>query len=103
VVGGASVTSIQDTPISEYEKIQSVDARGVFLCMKYQLKVMTKQDVPTRKRASRGVIVNIASRASLEGVPKFGAYCTAKHGVLGMSRVAAVGASLSGEPFTVER
>lgn len=41
-------------------------------------------------RSSRGVIVNMASRASLEGVPKFGAYCAAKHAVLGMTRVAAV-------------
>lgn len=87
------MTTIQDTPISEYDKIQNVDTRGVFLCMKYQLQAMTKQDLPTRRRASRGVIVNIASRASLEGVPKFGAYCTAKHGVLGMTRVAAVGGS----------
>lgn len=41
-------------------------------------------------RSSRGVIVNMASRASLEGMPKFGAHCAAKHAVLGMTRVAAV-------------
>jgi NAD(P)-dependent dehydrogenase (short-subunit alcohol dehydrogenase family) len=69
-----------------------------------------KQSVAERPRASRGVIINIASRASLEGVPKFGSYCAvssskscvpkdlahfrdpqAKHAVLGISRVAAVG------------
>ena len=68
VVGGSAVTLIKDTNMKDYERIQLIDGRGVFLCMKYQLQAMLKQDVPKRPRASRGVIVNLASRASLEGV-----------------------------------
>lgn len=90
VVSGGTVTLIKDTPTADYERTQMIDTRGVFLCMKHQIRQMEKQAVPDRPRASRGVIVNLASKASLEGVAKFGSYCTAKHGVLGMSRVAAI-------------
>jgi len=92
VVGGKTVTAIVDTDEASYDRIQSVDARGLFFCMREQLRVMKEQDVldPGSARSSRGVIVNMASRASLEGVAKFGAYCAAKHAVLGMTRVAAV-------------
>ncbi|KAM0747360.1 short chain dehydrogenase [Meredithblackwellia eburnea MCA 4105] len=91
VVGGKAVTTITETDLESYRKIQSVDAEGVFFCMKYQLRAMLRQEpLSSSPRSSRGVIVNAASRASLEGVPKFGSYCTAKHAVLGMSRVAAV-------------
>lgn len=68
VVAGDAVELIKDTPTSDYERTQSVDGKGIFLCMKYQLRQMLKQDVPSYPRASRGVIVNLASRASLEGV-----------------------------------
>lgn len=68
VVGGHSVTNIKGTALSDYERIQAVDARGVFLSMKYQIAAMLAQDIPDRPRASRGVIVNISSRAGLEGV-----------------------------------
>ncbi|ORY90087.1 oxidoreductase UcpA [Leucosporidium creatinivorum] len=91
VVGGKTVTSIPETDEEAYDKIQAVDARGVFFCMKHELQVMLNQEpLSTSPRSSRGVIINMASRASLEGVPKFGAYCSAKHAVLGMTRVAAV-------------
>lgn len=69
------MTEIKDTPLDQFERINAVDARGVFLCMKYQIRQMEAQSVPDRPRASRGVIINIASRASLEGVAKFGSYC----------------------------
>lgn len=68
VVAGDAVELIKDTATSDYERTQSVDAKGIFLCMKYQLRQMLTQDVPNYPRASRGVIVNLASRASLEGV-----------------------------------
>lgn len=92
VVGGHTVTAIADTDEASYDRIQAVDARGLFFCMREELKAMVKQEPlePGSARSSRGVIVNMASRASLEGVPKFGAYCAAKHAVLGMTRVAAV-------------
>lgn len=92
VVGGKTVSSIADTDEASYDRIQAIDARGLFFCMREQLKAMLRQEPldPASARSSRGVIVNMASRASLEGVPKFGAYCAAKHAVLGMTRVAAV-------------
>lgn len=103
VVGGRTVTSIAETDEEAYDKIQAVDARGVFFCMKHELQVMIKQSpLSSSARSSRGVIINMASRASLEGVPEFGAvwslllkrllvvadpffsfkYCSAKHAVL---------------------
>lgn len=68
VVAGDAVELIKDTPTSDYERTQSVDAKGIFLCMKYQIRQMLAQEIPDYPRASRGVIVNLASRASLEGV-----------------------------------
>lgn len=83
MVGGKAVTSIVDTSSKSYDLIQQIDARGLFFCMKHELRAMAAQDLlSTSPRASRGVVVNMASRASLEGVPNFGAYCSAKHAAL---------------------
>jgi NAD(P)-dependent dehydrogenase (short-subunit alcohol dehydrogenase family) len=54
--------------------------RGVFLCMRAELKQM----------ASGGAIVNMTSTAGLSGAPGMGAYSAAKHGVVGLTETAAL-------------
>lgn len=60
----------------------AVNLKGVFLCMKQELPVMMAR--------GKGVIVNIASVAGLIGSPFMSAYSAAKHGVVGLTRTAAV-------------
>ncbi len=66
---------------SDFDRIMSVDVKGVWLCMKYQLAYMTQN--------GGGTIVNNASEAGLVGTPLAGAYVAAKHAVVGLTKTAA--------------
>jgi len=59
----------------------------VFFAMKHQLPVMERQFRETRRP---GAIVNIASAAGMNGAPKMAMYAAAKHGVIGLTKSAAV-------------
>lgn len=80
-----------DLPEAEFDKVHNIDAKGIFLSMKEELRVMTAQEPLAfgdykPPRPSRGVIVNVSSRAGLEGVATFSAYCSAKHAVIGLTK-----------------
>jgi NAD(P)-dependent dehydrogenase (short-subunit alcohol dehydrogenase family) len=59
-----------------------INIRGTFLGMKYQ--------IPAMLRAGGGAIVNMASRAGLEGVANLAAYVAGKAGIIGLTKVAAL-------------
>jgi NAD(P)-dependent dehydrogenase (short-subunit alcohol dehydrogenase family) len=59
-----------------------IDLKGVFLCMKHEIQQMLKN--------GGGAIVNTASIAGMIAEPGVSAYITAKHGVIGLSKAAAV-------------
>jgi NAD(P)-dependent dehydrogenase (short-subunit alcohol dehydrogenase family) len=65
-----------------FDEIVAVDLRGVFLCMKYQIRHML--------RAGGGAIVNTASIAGLVADPGMSPYVAAKHGVIGLTKAAAI-------------
>jgi NAD(P)-dependent dehydrogenase (short-subunit alcohol dehydrogenase family) len=67
---------------STFDKTLAVDLKGVFLCMKYEIAHML--------RSRGGAIVNNASIAGMIAEPGISAYITAKHGVIGLSKAAAV-------------
>ncbi len=69
-------------PEAEWHQITSVNLTGVFLCMKYELQEMVK--------ARQGCIINTASAAGLVGYPGSPCYVAAKHGVIGLTRGAAL-------------
>ena len=71
-----------DTPTEEFDRVLAVDLRGVFLGMKHQIRQML--------RNGGGAIVNMASNAGLQAVKYLTAYTAAKHGVVGLTRSAAV-------------
>jgi len=64
-----------------WDKIIAVNLKGVMLCMKHEVPPMLKQ--------GGGVIVNIASLGGLFAEPGSYAYTASKHGVMGLTKVAA--------------
>lgn len=76
------MTDIADLSTEEYDRIINIDLRSVWLCMKYELQQMRKQ--------GSGAIVNCSSLGGLVGNGGRAAYHAAKHGVLGMTKSAAI-------------
>ncbi|MEE2656943.1 MAG: glucose 1-dehydrogenase [Candidatus Latescibacterota bacterium] len=74
---------IVDLPESEWDRVQSVNARGTFLCCRAAARVMIEGE-------KGGRIINIASLAGLRGIPRFGAYCVSKFAVVGLTQVLAL-------------
>lgn len=73
---------IVDMPEDEFDKIISVDLKGVFLCMKYE--------IPAMLRTGGGSIINCSSVAGLIADPGMSAYVAAKHGVVGLTKAAGI-------------
>jgi len=71
-----------DASTSDFDRVNAVNMRGIWLSMKHELKQMRKQ--------GSGAIVNCASVAALVGTPGLAAYNASKHGVLGMTKSAAI-------------
>jgi NAD(P)-dependent dehydrogenase (short-subunit alcohol dehydrogenase family) len=74
--------ALHDAALADFSRILAVNLVGVFLCMKHEIAAMARQGA--------GVVVNVASGAGLVAVPGLAAYCASKHGVLGLTRTAAV-------------
>jgi NAD(P)-dependent dehydrogenase (short-subunit alcohol dehydrogenase family) len=66
--------------LGEFERVVRVDLTGTFLCMKYELPLLK----------GGGAIVNVASNGGLYAIPHAPAYVAAKHGIVGLTKVAAV-------------
>ena len=66
---------------ADWDRVMEVNAKGVFLCMKHEIRRMVKQ--------GGGSIVNTASIGGLHMVPTFGAYGPSKAAVIAVTRLAA--------------
>lgn len=84
---GQSQHRIHELSSEEARRIIDIDLMGVFYAMKHQLPVMLDAFARDERR---GAIVNVASVAGLGGAPKLGVYAAAKHGVVGLTKSAAV-------------
>jgi len=73
---------LADFDEAAFDRVLSVDLRGVFLCLKYELQHMIK--------AKKGAIVNTASVTGLLPEAGMAAYVAAKHGVVGLTKTAAL-------------
>lgn len=76
------MASAVNTSVEEWDRVQAVNLRGVFLCCKHV--------IPEMQRGGGGAIVNIASIGALAAVPAHAAYDAAKAGVVGLTRQIAV-------------
>ena len=69
-------------PEEEWDRVTSINLKGVWLCMKAEIPQMLKQ--------GGGAIVNTASVAGLVGIRGTAAYIASKHGVTGLTKAAAL-------------
>ncbi len=83
----AGITGDLTTPIAEadearFDEVMAVNAKGVWLCMKYEVREIL--------RAGGGSIINCSSVAGIRGGPRSSAYYASKHAVIGMTRSVAL-------------
>jgi len=76
------VAPIADVAEHDWSRIVATNLTGVFLCMKHEIPVM--------KRGGGGAIVNTASVGGVIGTAGVSAYCATKHGVVGLTKSAAL-------------
>ncbi|CAN5386764.1 SDR family oxidoreductase [soil metagenome] len=79
---GHTPGDLHELSIDEWDKVMGVDLRGTFLCMRFELAHMVE--------AGHGRIVNMASNAGVKNAPAMAAYTAAKHGVVGLTKNAAL-------------
>jgi NAD(P)-dependent dehydrogenase (short-subunit alcohol dehydrogenase family) len=73
---------IEDWTEAEFDLVTDASLRGTWLCMKHEIKQMRRQ--------GSGAIVNLSSAAGLVGMRGMSVYCSAKHGVIGLTKSAAL-------------
>ena len=77
-----AITAMADLTEAEWERIIRINLQGVFLCMKYEIPLLLKH--------GGGAIVNTSSGAGVKGFRGQAAYAAAKHGVIGLTKSAAL-------------
>jgi NAD(P)-dependent dehydrogenase (short-subunit alcohol dehydrogenase family) len=76
-----------DWPEQSFDRMIAVNLKSVWLCMRAEIRQMLAQKAAGR---AGGAIVNTASVAGLLGLPTSCAYVAAKHGVVGLTKTAAI-------------
>jgi NAD(P)-dependent dehydrogenase (short-subunit alcohol dehydrogenase family) len=78
----ARIAPTAESTREEWDRVIGINLRGVWSCMKHELQQMVRQ--------GSGAIVNNASVGALTGNPGIGSYIASKHGVVGLTRTAAL-------------
>ena len=79
---GGTLTPLHLMTTEDWRKVLAVDLDSVFYCLQAQIKILLPQ--------GGGSIVNVSSIAGIKGVSYGGHYTAAKHGVLGLTKTAAL-------------
>ena len=77
-------TPLADLDLAEFDRVLAVTLRSVAVAMHLELAAMQ------RCESAHRAVVNVASSAGTSGVPGMSAYVAAKHGVVGLTRTAAL-------------
>jgi NAD(P)-dependent dehydrogenase (short-subunit alcohol dehydrogenase family) len=80
-VDGVAAPTVE-SGVDNWDRIMAVNLRGLWLCLKQEIAQMLRQ--------GGGAIVNCASSAGLVGVANLSAYVASKHGVVGLTKSAAL-------------
>lgn len=78
----AAPALLHDMAFDAWERTLAVNLTGVFLCLQQELRVMRAQ--------GQGAIVNVSSGAGVLGTPALAHYVASKHGILGLTKTAAL-------------
>jgi NAD(P)-dependent dehydrogenase (short-subunit alcohol dehydrogenase family) len=78
----APPSDMADETAADFDRVNAINLRGVWACMKHELRHMREQ--------GSGAIVNCSSLGGLVGLPSRAAYHASKHGVIGLTRSAAL-------------
>lgn len=81
-VTGPHGVPVADLPLEEWQRVIETDLGGVFHGLKYEL--------PAIVRSGGGAVVNLSSANGVVGVPGIAAYTAAKHGIIGLTKAAAL-------------
>jgi NAD(P)-dependent dehydrogenase (short-subunit alcohol dehydrogenase family) len=81
-IEGGETTRIHECEEDRFDRIVNVNLKGVWLCLREELRQMLAQ--------GGGSIVNMASAAGIGGFPGINSYVASKHGVVGLTRTAAL-------------
>jgi len=74
--------TIEDTPPEDWDRVMGINLKGVYLC--------ARAAIPRMRQLGGGSIVNMASVNGFWVEPQLGAYCTAKGGVINLTRAIAL-------------
>jgi NAD(P)-dependent dehydrogenase (short-subunit alcohol dehydrogenase family) len=81
-ITGPGGTVVPDCEISDWHDVIATDLSGMFFCLKYE--------IPAIVSSGGGAIVNMSSANGVVGLPGLAPYTAAKHGVIGLTRSAAL-------------
>jgi NAD(P)-dependent dehydrogenase (short-subunit alcohol dehydrogenase family) len=84
-----SLIPIAEQSEEDWDRTIDINLKGTWLCLKYEIQQMLKQ-------GGGGAIVNMASVAGLIGAAGFATYCASKHGVMALTKSAALETAQSG-------
>jgi NAD(P)-dependent dehydrogenase (short-subunit alcohol dehydrogenase family) len=87
-IEGVWVPIVEQTE-ADWDSTLDINLKGTWLCLKYEIAQMLKQ-------GGGGAIVNMASVAGWIGAAGAGAYCSSKHGVIGLTKCAALETATAG-------
>ena len=73
---------LANVAVEDFDRAVRVNLRGTFLCLKYE--------IPAMIRNGGGAIVNMSSTAGLQGVGGIAGYVASKHGIIGLTKTAAL-------------
>lgn len=73
---------VKDITEAQWDRLMGIHLKGVWLCMKHEFRVM--------QPSSGCAVVNTASTAGIRGAALMAVYVAAKHGIIGLTKVAAL-------------
>lgn len=79
---GDLTSPLADSSMDNFQRVMAVNLTGTYSCMRHQ--------IPALLQSGGGAIVNCASVAGLVGAPNLSAYVAAKHGIVGLTKSAAL-------------
>ncbi len=80
--GGHPPTPLTDVTVEQYRSALAISLEGIFYSLKYE--------IPAMLASGGGTIVNVSSTAGLEAAGGLAGYVSAKHGLIGLTKVAAL-------------